>query len=46
VTHRIERPLSSERMSGDQVLKMQQKRILGTVGRSLIIGKFKLISEK
>ena len=39
VTHRIECPLSSERMSGDEVLKMQDKRILGTVGRSLIMAK-------
>lgn len=37
VTHRIECPLSSERMSGNEVQKMQEKRILGTVGRSLII---------
>jgi transcriptional regulator with XRE-family HTH domain len=39
VNHRIECPLSSERMSGNQVLKMQEKRILGTVGRTLIIAK-------
>ena len=39
VTHRIECPLSSERMSGGEVQKMQEKRILGTVGRSLIIAK-------
>ena len=39
VTHRIECPLSSERMSGDQVQKMQEKRILGTIGRSLIIAR-------
>ena len=39
VTHRIECPLSSERMTGDQVLKMQERGILGTVGRSLIIAK-------
>lgn len=37
VTHRIECPLSSERMTGNEVLKMQEKRILGTVGRSLIV---------
>ena len=43
VTHRIECPLSSERMSGGEVKKMQEKRILGTVERSLIIlGKDKL----
>ena len=39
VTHRIECPLSSERLSGDQVQKMQDKRILGTVGRTLLIAK-------
>jgi len=39
VTHRIECPLSSERMSGNEVQKMQEKRILGTVGRSIIIAK-------
>jgi len=39
VTHRIECPLSTERMSGNEVQKMQEKRILGTVGRSLIIGR-------
>jgi transcriptional regulator with XRE-family HTH domain len=39
VTHRIECPLSSERMSGNQVQKMQDKRILGTVGRTLVIAK-------
>jgi hypothetical protein len=39
VNHRIECPLSSERMSGNQVQKMQEKRILGTVGRTLIIAK-------
>jgi hypothetical protein len=39
VTHRIECPLSSERMSGNQVQKMQEKRILGTVGRTLIIAR-------
>jgi len=37
VTHRIECPLSSERLSGNQVKKMQDKRILGTVGRTLLI---------
>ena len=39
VTHRIECPLSSERLSGHQVQKMQDKRILGTVGRTLLIAK-------
>jgi len=39
LTHRIECPLSSERLSGNQVQKMQDKRILGTVGRTLLIAK-------
>ncbi|MBA7496480.1 hypothetical protein ES702_07088 [subsurface metagenome] len=39
VTHRIECPLSSERLSGKQVQRMQDKRILGTVGRTLLIAK-------
>ena len=38
-THRIECPLSSERLSGNQVQRMQDKRILGTVGRTLLIAK-------
>ena len=39
VIHRIECPLSSERLSGNQVQKMQDKRILGTVGRTLLIAR-------
>jgi hypothetical protein len=39
ITHRIECPLSTERLSGNTVLKMQEKRILGTVGRTLLIAK-------
>ncbi|TES91015.1 MAG: hypothetical protein E3J88_03220 [Anaerolineales bacterium] len=31
--------VSSERLSGNQVQKMQDKRILGTVGRTLLIAK-------
>ncbi len=47
-THRIECPLSSERLSGNHlpvrytqtgVQRMQDKRILGTVGRTLLIAK-------
>ena len=40
-THRIECPLSSERMTGNQVQKMQDRRILGTIGRTLLIAKKK-----
>jgi len=36
---RIECPLSSERLTGNQVQKMQDKRILGTVGRTLLIAR-------
>jgi len=39
ITHRIECPLSSERLSGNQVQRMQDKRILGTVGRTLLIAR-------
>jgi len=39
VTHRIGCPLSSERLSGNQVQSMQDKRILGTVGRTLLIAR-------
>jgi len=38
-THRIECPLSSERLTGNQVKKMQERRILGTIGRTLLIAK-------
>jgi spore coat polysaccharide biosynthesis protein SpsF (cytidylyltransferase family) len=44
VSHRIECRLSSERLNGNQVQKMQEKRILGTVGRSLLIAKKNIIS--
>ena len=36
-THRIECPLSTERLTGNMVQNMQDKRILGTVGRTLLI---------
>jgi len=36
-THRIECPLSTERLSGNEVQRMQDKRILGTVGRTLLV---------
>jgi plasmid maintenance system antidote protein VapI len=39
ITHRIECPLSSERLTGNQVQRMQDKRILGTIGRTLLIAK-------
>ena len=39
VTHRIECPMSTERFSGNVVSKMQEKRILGTVSRTLLIAR-------
>ena len=39
VTHRIECPLSSERFINFQVHRMQAKKILGTVSRSLLLAK-------
>jgi hypothetical protein len=39
VIRRIESPLSTERLTGNMVQKMQDKRILGTVGRTLLIAK-------
>ena len=39
ISHRIECPLSSERFIAFQVRRMQAKKILGTVSRSLLIAK-------
>jgi len=39
--HRIECPLSTERLTGNLVQNMQDKRILGTIGRTLLIAKKK-----
>jgi hypothetical protein len=39
VIRRIECPLSTERLTGNQVQKMQTKRILGTIGRTLLIAR-------
>jgi plasmid maintenance system antidote protein VapI len=39
--HRIECPLSTERLTGNMVQNMQDKRILGTIGRTLLIAKKK-----
>jgi len=39
VTHLIDCPLSTERFSANMVSKMQDKRILGIIRRTLIIGK-------
>ena len=38
-THRIECPLSTQRLSATQVQRMQTKRILGTIGRTLLIAR-------
>jgi hypothetical protein len=37
LTHRIEAPLSSERFTGNMITAMQERRSLGTVGRTLLI---------
>ena len=39
VTHLIDCPLSTERFSDNTVSKMQDKRILGTIRRTMILGK-------
>jgi len=39
VTHLIDCPLSTERFTGNMVSKMQDKRTLGIIRRTLIIGK-------
>jgi len=39
IIRRIECPLSSERLTGNIVQNMQDKRILGTIGRTLLIAK-------
>ncbi|MBC8441757.1 MAG: ParB/RepB/Spo0J family partition protein [Deltaproteobacteria bacterium] len=41
VTHLIDCPLSTERFTGNMVNRMQEKRTLGIVRRTLIIGKLK-----
>jgi hypothetical protein len=38
-THRIECPLSTQRLTSTQVQRMQSKRILGTIGRTLLIAR-------
>jgi hypothetical protein len=39
IIRRIECPLSTERLTGNMVKNMQDKRILGTIGRTLLIAK-------
>ena len=39
IIRRIECPLSTERLTGNMVQNMQNKRILGTIGRTLLIAK-------
>jgi hypothetical protein len=38
-THRIECPLSTQRLTSTQVQRMQTKRILGTISRTLLIAR-------
>lgn len=46
VIRRIECPLSTERLSGNSVQKMQDKRILGTISRTLLIARKSVWEEK
>ena len=39
ITHLIDTPLSTERFTGNMVKRMQEKRTLGIIRRTLIIGK-------
>ena len=39
ITHLIDCPLSTERFTGNMVSKMQDKRTMGIIRRTLIIGK-------
>lgn len=39
VSHRVECPMSTQRMNGNTVMHMQAGRILGTVGRTLLIAR-------
>jgi hypothetical protein len=42
ITHLLDCPLSTERFTGNMVDRMQNKRTLGIVRRTLIIGKLGL----
>ncbi len=44
VTHLIDCPLSTERFTGNMVNRMQEKRTLGIIRRTLIMGKIPLLS--
>ena len=43
ITHLIDCPLSSERFTGNMVKKMQDKKTLGIIRRTLILGKLKSV---
>jgi len=46
ITHLIDCPLSSERFSGNMVNRMQKKRTLGIIRRTLIIGKLNILHKQ
>lgn len=46
ITHLIDCPLSTERFSGNMVSKMQEKRTLGIIRRTLIIGKPNILHKQ
>jgi len=46
ITHLIDCPLSTERFTGNMVKKMQDKRTLGIIRRTLIIGKPNILHKQ
>jgi len=46
ITHLIDCPLSTERFTGNMVSKMQEKRTLGIIRRTLIIGKPNILHKQ
>ena len=46
ITHLIDCPLSTERFTGNMVSKMQDKRTLGIIRRTLIIGKPNILHKQ
>ena len=46
VTHLIDCPLSTERVTGNMVSKMQEKRTLGIIRRTLSIGKLNILHKQ
>ena len=46
ITHLIDCPLSTERFTGNMVSRMQKKRTLGIIRRTLIIGKANVVQSR